>query len=77
MLDKKAISKKPEEVVPLDVEPTEVVVEEAPPLPPQPKRYICKVQCWVSHRCQMYNPGDIVTFEPGEFVPDHFTLIGE
>lgn len=53
----------------------EVPVQVAPPPPPQPKRYICKTTCWVSGRCQMYNPGDVVTFMPGEYVPDHFTLI--
>jgi len=39
-----------------------------------PKRYRCKTRCWVSSKCQMFEPGDYATFEPGEFVPEHFEL---
>jgi hypothetical protein len=55
------------------------VKEEAPVVkkevvPSIPKRYRCKVRCWVSSKCQMFEPGDYATFEPGEFVPEHFEL---
>jgi hypothetical protein len=55
----------------------EVPVVEAPVVkkaatPPAPKQYRCKTKCWVSSKRMMFEPGDYVTFEPGEFVPEHF-----
>ena len=49
-------------------------VVEKPVVPSGPKRYRCKVRCWVSSKRQMFEPGDYATFEPGEFVPEHFEL---
>jgi len=55
----------------------EVVEEEAPVvkkavIPSGPKQYRCKTKCWVSSKKMMFEPGDVVTFAPGEFVPEHF-----
>ena len=59
------------------VEEVSVVKEEAPIVkkatpPPEPKQYRCHTRCWVSSKCQMFEPGEFATFVPGEFVPDHF-----
>ena len=40
--------------------------------PSGPRQFMCKTKCWVSSKCQMYEPGDVVIFESGEFVPEHF-----
>lgn len=55
----------------------EVSVVEAPVVkkaiaPSGPKQYMCKTKCWVSSKCQMFEPGDIATFGSGEIVPEHF-----
>jgi hypothetical protein len=62
-------SKSAPEVTPV-VEEAPVVKKEA--TPSVPKQYRCKVKCWVSSKKMMFEPGDYVTFEPGEFVPEHF-----
>jgi len=49
------------------------VIKDIPAMqPPSPKQYRCKVKCWVSSKKQMFEPGDLTTFEPGEFIPEHF-----
>ena len=70
---------------PPDIVEPPVVVEPIPPppapTPPAPtpvsgtKKYRCKVKCWISHRALLCNPGDIVEFSDGEFVPSQFELI--
>lgn len=44
-------------------------VKEAPK-PVGPKLYRCKTKCWVKK--QVWEVGDVTSFEPGEFVPVHF-----
>ena len=61
-----------------------VVEEPAPPPPPPkpappkhpstPKKYRCTIRCWVSSKVLLCNPGDIVEFADGEFVPSQFEL---
>lgn len=50
----------------------EVTVVKKDAAPSGPKQYRCKTKCWVSSKCQMFEPGDFATFGPGEFVPEHF-----
>lgn len=40
-----------------------------------PKKYECKVRCWVSGKRQMFSPGEIAEFGKDEFVPSHFKLV--
>jgi hypothetical protein len=37
-----------------------------------PQKYVCRTKCWVSSKCDMFYPGQIVEFYEGEFVPSHF-----
>jgi hypothetical protein len=53
------------------VETTLPEVEEVPQKE-YTKKYVCTNKCWVGSKVQMYFPGDIVDFAPGEFVPSHF-----
>jgi len=62
-----------EEPVAPKAEPTTPVKEE-PKIDRKVKKYTCKVKCWVSSRCQMFEPGDVVEFADEESVPSHFTL---
>jgi hypothetical protein len=62
---------KVEEVV--GVKEQKVIVEEPPAWP---KKYICRVKRWVSSKCQLYYPGDVVEFSEGEMIPDGFDLVG-
>ena len=39
-----------------------------------PKQYRCKTRCWAKK--QLWEVGEIATFEVDEFVPEHFTEMG-
>ena len=76
---RKPLIKKVEEIIPepkqeetpvVKMEP--VKVEEASK-PAGPKRGRCKTKCWVQKR--LFEVGEETTFEPGEFIPEHFTII--
>jgi hypothetical protein len=55
-----------------DISVVEAPVVKKAIVPSGPKQYRCKTRCWVSSKCQMFEAGDITTFVPGEFVPEHF-----
>jgi len=64
----KAPAPKVEEPAPKAKEP-EVVPEV-----PKPKRYICRVKCWVP-KYGIFEQGAIAEFGPGDTVPSHFEEI--
>ena len=50
--------------------PLEVSKPIEAPKPVGPKNYRCKTPCWAKK--QLWEVGDVTSFEPGEFVPEHF-----
>lgn len=81
VMEKTSIAEEPvaETIVePIVVEPiVETVVEQVvePVKDPWPKKYICRVKCWVASKVRIVNPGEVIEFTEGEFVPSHFEEI--
>lgn len=60
------------EVTPKAFTPKDITPLEAPK-PTNPALYMCHVQCWLGTKKRFVNPGDVVEFYPGEYIPDFFT----
>jgi hypothetical protein len=53
----------------------EVVEEVAEVVAKGPKRYVCRVKCWVSGKRGIVEVGEVIEFDEGETIPSHFQQI--